>query len=141
MRYLSIAMLSVLAACELLSDPNLLVTENDPVVVTLRRGEEVTIRGQAYEPLRLEFREVLEDSRCPVDVSCVWSGNGRVQLGSNWPAFELNTDLQPSTTSLGPYGIQLLTLSPDPVSTGSIPRDSYSIQLRITYSSVFLDQR
>ena len=40
--------------------------------------------GQSAEVKRAEtritFREVREDSRCPVDVTCVWAGDAKVEV-------------------------------------------------------------
>ncbi|HIG74791.1 MAG TPA: hypothetical protein EYQ24_09530 [Bacteroidetes bacterium] len=41
-------------------------------------GETVEIEGQA-----LRFVDVVEDSRCPVDVACVWEGRAKVQLAAS----------------------------------------------------------
>ena len=30
----------------------------------------------------IAFKSVLNDSRCPINVTCVWAGNGRVELGN-----------------------------------------------------------
>lgn len=43
----------------------------------LRPGETAQLHGAN---LRLTFVEVLEDSRCPIDVVCVWAGNAKIQL-------------------------------------------------------------
>lgn len=47
--------------------------------VTLAPGEGVTARDGA-ERLDLQFSAVVEDSRCPVDVTCVWAGQATVRL-------------------------------------------------------------
>jgi hypothetical protein len=40
--------------------------------------------GQAAEVkrtgTRIAFREVREDSRCPVDVTCVWAGDAKIEV-------------------------------------------------------------
>ena len=41
----------------------------------LRGGQEVNIRGT---DLRLHFTDVLEDSRCPKQVECFWTGQARI---------------------------------------------------------------
>ncbi len=43
--------------------------------VKLALGETVTIAGTT-----IEFVKVLEDSRCPKDVTCVWAGQAKVAL-------------------------------------------------------------
>ena len=57
--------------------------EADPVEYTLgqefslRGGQEATISG---ENLRLRFTDVLEDSRCPTEVECFWTGQARIAV-------------------------------------------------------------
>ena len=46
-----------------------------PGAVTARLGEEVRIGDLRVRPV-----EVLEDSRCPIDVTCVWAGRIRVRV-------------------------------------------------------------
>ena len=46
-------------------------------VVALRLGDRVTVAGVGWS---VAFREVIEDSRCPVDVQCIWAGQVVVRL-------------------------------------------------------------
>ena len=122
----------VLASCQG-GIPTFSVTLNDPADITMRPGDVVLIGD---EPLRLTFQRVVEDSRCPRDVQCVWAGNGMVRLGltlgtdPEWTA-DVNTTLEPSHTAVGKYRISLVTLAPEPVSTSSIPSDAYRIHLLV----------
>jgi hypothetical protein len=45
-------------------------------------GQAVTVEGSG---LRLEFRAIAEDSRCPQSVNCVWSGRAVVTLAAAQP--------------------------------------------------------
>ena len=59
-----------------------------PGTVAARLGEAVQIGDVRVRPL-----EVLEDSRCPLDVTCVWDGRIRVRVavgGAGEPVMELN---------------------------------------------------
>lgn len=56
--------------------------------VTARLGEEVRLGTLRIRPIA-----VLEDSRCPADVTCVWAGRIRVRVavsGAGEPVMELN---------------------------------------------------
>src|SRR5688572_10927641 len=44
---------------------------------TLKVGQQIFLK---QERLRIEFVAVPADSRCPVDVVCVWAGDAEVQL-------------------------------------------------------------
>lgn len=114
---------------------SLLLSAGIPADVALRRGQAVEFGD---EPLRIEFRDVLGDSRCPVDVVCVWEGDGEVELGveageSPTVSVSLHTtgSAGPLHVDLAGYTITLLALSPDPVSTDPIPPSAYVAHLRV----------
>src|SRR5262245_23164349 len=70
----------------------------------------------------LAFRRVVSDSRCPMDVVCVWMGDGLVAVDvglstTQWVARELHTDPQQPPVEAGDYVIRLTDLQPYPVST------------------------
>ena len=51
-------------------------TSKTPVIaIRVALGESVMIDGYYFE-----FTEVLEDSRCPTNVQCVWAGRARVSV-------------------------------------------------------------
>lgn len=59
-----------------------------PGTVAARLGEEVQIGDIRVRPV-----EVLEDSRCPVDVTCVWAGRVRLRVaasGAGEPVMEID---------------------------------------------------
>lgn len=91
----------------------------------------------AAEHLTIVFSRVVEDSRCPTDVECVWAGNAKIELrlaGSNAkPAsLYLNTMLSPRTAAYGDYQLSLLSLQPYPSAKFGPPK---------TYSATLLVQR
>ena len=58
-----------------------------PGTVAARLGEEVRVNDLSIRPL-----EVLEDSRCPIDVTCIWAGRVRVRVaisGAGEPVMEI----------------------------------------------------
>ena len=44
---------------------------------TLAPGETAAVRGT---DARLTFKRVTDDSRCPVDVTCVWAGDAKIEV-------------------------------------------------------------
>lgn len=75
---------------------------------------------------------VISDSRCPMDVYCIWEGNAAVNFVVTIDATEhlitLNTSGGanfPSDTILNEYSIALTNLLPYPESTGTIAQDEY----------------
>jgi hypothetical protein len=122
----------VVAACET-TTPTFQLKVGEPVDVTLRLGE-TGVFGN--DPLRVTLVSVPEDSRCPQDVVCVWEGNGKailtLALGTAFEqSYDVNTSGAPNTVSVGSYRLQLIQLSPYPVSTSPIPQNDYRVRLRV----------
>ena len=87
-----------------------------PKTFALRYGNQKTIaRGE----LRIRFVTVMEDSRCPVGVNCVWAGNAKIQVRvsdrrGHSKMIELNTNGEPRAAQFGRYAINLVNLTPQP---------------------------
>jgi hypothetical protein len=98
----------------------------DPVEFTL--GHEFTLNGGqdavlSDQALRLRFTDVLEDSRCPTKVECVWTGQAQISLvvhhAESPPSTVIfNTNPAPGqnvqTTQVDQYTISLKSLDPYP---------------------------
>jgi hypothetical protein len=85
----------------------------------------------------LVFRRVTSDSRCPMDVVCVWMGDAVVALQfgltpRDWVDGELHTDPEQPPMDAGGYRIRLAELQPYPVSSESIPPDRYRATFQVT---------
>lgn len=90
-------------------------------------GQEVQIQGTG---LAVRFNGVSDDSRCPVDVQCVWAGNAVVRLSVVSPGtagmdLSLNTTLDPKSGTFAGYVLRLIGLKPAPRSGTSIPATGY----------------
>ena len=104
-----------------------------PREVLLRYGEDIRLEGSV---LRLSFNEVLEDSRCPVDVTCVWEGNGKVVIGiaagmGPTHGLILNTSLDPRSVTWSGIRVTLLELTPTPHAGTNIPPKDYAVLLKL----------
>ncbi len=88
------------------------------------------------EKLFINFKAVLEDSRCPVNVVCVWAGNGKVEFeildidGQN-KTLTLNTEDEPRATTLKGHKLKLISLNPPRVDGVSISPGDYSVTLLV----------
>ena len=103
-----------------------------PFTAVLAIDEEILVDGI----FRVALADVSEDSRCAVDVVCVWEGNAVVVLGltlGTGPThpFDLNTALEPDGAEHGMYRVSLLELAPEPRSDTPIDRGSYRAMLKI----------
>jgi hypothetical protein len=79
---------------------------------------------------RLTFRDVRDDSRCPMDVMCVWAGDAIVAIALTPPkGLSESRDLhvQPSASRIAyaGYTIALTALAPYPRATQPIPAADY----------------
>ncbi len=124
--WLVVALLTVaLAGCGIGRE-----AEADPVEFTLDQqfalggGQEAVISGQN---LRLRFTDVLEDSRCPTEVDCFWTGQARIAVavhpaGSSPTTVDFNTNPAPGqnvqTAKVGDNTISLESLEPYPRTPG-----------------------
>lgn len=57
--------------------------ETPRILIRVELGTAVNIDG-----VRIEFTEVIEDSRCPANVTCVWEGRARVRVLVTEPGSE-----------------------------------------------------
>jgi hypothetical protein len=96
-------------------------------------GQTANIEG---EKLVFKFKAVLEDSRCPVNVVCVWAGNGKVEFeildidGQN-KTVNLNTEEEPRAITLKRHKITLISLNPPRIDGVSISPGDYSVTLLV----------
>lgn len=108
-------------------------------VFTLGQGQEAVIQS---EDLHVRFDSVLEDSRCPTQVTCVWSGQARIAVAI-WRSqeepvtLEFNTNPAPAenrqTLTYSSYMIRLESLDPYPQSPEqSIEQSEYRVTLQIS---------
>lgn len=79
---------------------------------------------------KLTFASVRSDSRCPMDVMCVWAGDAIIALSLSQPGGaaaerELHTQASGSETSYQAYSIKLVALSPYPRSNLQIRPEDY----------------
>ncbi|MGQ9477281.1 MAG: hypothetical protein ACUVRH_02170 [Candidatus Bipolaricaulia bacterium] len=99
---------------------------------TLGIGQTAQVEG-----LQVTFTKVLEDSRCPVDVVCVWAGNAKVELelalsDHGRSTIELNSTLEPREISFAGYLVRYIDLKPHRKSTQPIDPQAYRLTLVIS---------
>jgi hypothetical protein len=104
----------------------------------IKAGRVVTLDGGN---LRVRFARVESDSRCPVDVNCVWAGNAEVlfEVGAKaWrgrTTLTLNTNASPERPGEGRHGrytVKLAGLSPQPRSKRKIAAGQYTATLLVS---------
>lgn len=141
MRHVTAALLiSTLAACSSSTTP--------PVDATAQPGQPVAQRdvGRAFElkigetvsvgDLRLTLRSVENDSRCAIDVECVWAGDAAIALhieqGSQSTGATLHTTLDPKKTEWNGYTIAFVSLAPATRASQAIDPADYRATILVT---------
>lgn len=93
-------------------------------------GQKVTLTKEA---ITIQFTQLLEDSRCPKGVDCIWAGNAKIQIRVNKTPFELNTHRSFKTEAIiSNYKIKLVAISPYPEYQNPVAEKDYSVTLLIT---------
>jgi hypothetical protein len=102
--------------------------------IVINYGRQV---AAAKENLTLKFVVILEDSRCPEGVQCIWAGNARIELavtraGEDTTSLELNTnDRYPVEAQYLDYTITLIDLKPYPKAAEQIDIENYTATIEI----------
>jgi hypothetical protein len=101
-------------------------------------GREFTLAvGQSAvvgDDVRLTLKSVTDDSRCPVDVTCVWEGDAKVSVEVITPSPRAQHELHTSAreggeAKHGAYSVTLVRLEPAPRSTVTISSSDYRATL------------
>lgn len=101
----------------------------------LKYGQELTVKGQN---LKVKFESLLEDSRCPKDVKCIWEGDAKLVISvRRGNAKESKIELHTSgnfaqTGKYNQYVIKLVALDPYPRTSVQEKRRAYLATLLIT---------
>jgi hypothetical protein len=99
-------------------------------------GQTATVKGS---DLRLTFKDVRTDSRCPVDVQCVWAGEAKIGVvisgnGTTEETKVLSLPPGESETTAGNLRIRFVGLAP-------VPRQADAGTARAYVAQLVVDQR
>ena len=101
------------------------------VEFNLAAGQTATLSGTGY---RITFDRVTEDSRCPIDVVCVWAGDAKIQLTiarSTAPADIRVLGLTPPNSETDSNGVRIRFVSLAPAPRQSEPSGSRQYVARL----------
>lgn len=119
----------IVAGCAFPSDSSGAV-ENE---LMLRYGESKSLPGK---DIRITFDKVLEDSRCPEGVTCVWEGNAKIRLSLllerdilSVGALNSNRKIDPDSLVFAGYTIRIKSLDPYPIDGVAIDSSDYRVTL------------
>lgn len=101
--------------------------------IALAPGERVQVSG---ERLEVEFVGVTEDSRCPVDTTCVWAGEVKVQLALRSGDDEARLGVIAGQAAVhDAWRVSVLSVQPARTSSAAIPPADYRALLKIERSA------
>jgi len=87
------------------------------------------------EKISVTFQEVLEDSRCPIDVTCIWAGVAEVSLrvAVSGQEKELSISTSPSENSavFENYTFWLIKVRPVPHANQNIDSSAYFVTVMV----------
>jgi hypothetical protein len=141
MRLLIVAvMTSVLGACSnstsseataVTPPPSQTTSQQEVGRATLKIGQTISIGD-----LRLTFRSVEGDSRCAIDVVCVWAGDAEIALsieqGGKAAVAALHTTLEPKKTEWNGYTISLVSVAPSRRAGTAVDPADYRAEIVVT---------
>ena len=110
-----------------------LTAAQTPEMLTVKMGQQ---KVDKMSGLRIKFVSVVEDSRCPVDVDCIWAGNAKIKVqvvGQRMTkVFEFNTTIGPKGDMMDGWAIYLEELTPLPKSSKKTNSKLYTAKFKIT---------
>ncbi len=90
------------------------------------------------EDLKVQFSDVLADSRCPSDVQCIWAGEVKVSLSihkndqKNLGIYEFTSQAGIlAVQNIEGYSVKLVSVNPYPISTKTIEKPEYNLTLLV----------
>lgn len=104
----------------------------DPEQLLLKTGQQKTAKTGR---ITIKFLELIEDSRCPTDVNCVWAGIARIKVqlskGGKTAIVELNTQNEKATVFQG-HTVTLKDLQPRQSTTSKYSPSAYAATITIS---------
>ena len=105
-----------------------------PETLVIKRGQQKSaVNGEVI----IKFVSLIEDSRCPKDVNCVWAGNAKIEVlitdknGGSKKAV-MNTTTGQLGDQYNGYAIYLTSLTPIPKSGKTIRQRNYIATFNVT---------
>lgn len=96
--------------------------------IELKFGEKINFQE---EGISIQFSDVVDDSRCPIEFSCFWAGNAEVVVHLNNNKINLNSNIDPKQANISNFTIKLISVEPYPINDTEIQDEEYSVKLQI----------
>ena len=125
----------------LLSIALLLTNGMTPGTEAARQPQSVTVKinNKTTVPktgMTIAFTELVEDSRCPTDTTCVWAGNAKIKIrvtkNGRSEDLEMNTMRTKDPVIFNGYTLTLTKLIPEPRTNIRINRNGYEATIEVS---------
>ena len=102
----------------------------------LKVGQEVIVKEAG---IKVSLNSIVEDSRCPKGVNCIWAGNAKVSVKlskakgdtASASSVELNTYAGDKSSTYEGYEVRLVSLDPYPKDGVKTGKDDYVATLMV----------
>ena len=103
--------------------------EVEPFATALAYQETVV-----HNDLSITFSELVEDNRCPSDVTCITAGRAVVELslvqGGMEETFTVQSD-EDTVIEFNGRTVEMVSVSPEPVSTQPLEAEDYTLEIEV----------
>lgn len=109
-------------------------TRSQPLEVPLGEEATLSIGGTAvWSPdIKIRFAAVTEDSRCPIDTTCVWAGQLKIQLAIQTASKTATRELLESEhVAIDHYRVTFVRAKPHRMTDRKIGPKDYRVTLRV----------
>jgi hypothetical protein len=126
-----LALLAVAAGCATVEKT---VVADPGVAFGLPLGKVATVSANGA---RITFNRVTDDSRCPIDVVCIWAGDAKIELtvapnGSSAETRVISVTAPNNEVAAAGMRIRLVSLAPAPRQSEPSAKRAYVAQLVVT---------
>lgn len=102
----------------------------------LKVGQEMLVKEAG---IKVSLNSIVEDSRCPTGVNCVWAGNAKISVklskakadAASATSVELNTYQGAKSSTYEGYEVRLVSLDPYPKNGVKTGKDDYVATLMV----------
>lgn len=91
-------------------------------------GESVTLPDGAV----IEFVEVVEESRCPADATCIWQGRAVVAFELDGQRFKVAFLGEPASVEVGEYTVTVHEVQPYPLASQPADDAEYVVTVSVS---------
>ena len=130
----------ILAACFAISCNNKLKIKSDSFILDATTVVKIgQLVKESEGELQLTLTGIPEDSRCPVNVNCIWEGQVKLFIDAAVPNRKASLEFKVEKSKMGTvsksfegYSIQILNVLPEPTAGEKTEPTAYTVELVVS---------